>query len=157
MALFDGPTGAEYSPTMTPAFDLAAKRHYSDGMVLHGSGRYDNADHLAGLAAECALKALLAAVPGVTVNAKGILVDSASTRYNLHVEDLWGSVQAVPAAAPSQAQAALAALPTTNPFHGWSISDRYAAPHISQAVASAHLAAALVLLETWSAATGVPL
>lgn len=142
---------------MTPAFDLAAKRHYSDGMLLHGSGRYDNADHLAGLAAECALKALLAAVPGVSANTDGILVDTANKKYRFHIKDLWSNVQAVPANAPSQAQAALAALPTTNPFEHWSVNDRYAVPQISDAVAGAHLAAALALLQTWSNATGVPL
>jgi len=42
----------------------AAVRHYQDGDTLLQKQRYPNATHLFGLAAECALKTLLAKIPG---------------------------------------------------------------------------------------------
>lgn len=37
-------------------YDSAALRHFSDAKTLHGLGRLDNAGHLLGFAAECAIK-----------------------------------------------------------------------------------------------------
>ena len=41
---------------MLEAYGEAAKRHYADAKVLAAEQRYDNAGHLVGFAAECALK-----------------------------------------------------------------------------------------------------
>ncbi len=41
---------------MPEAYGDAAKRHYADARMLAASQRYDNAGHLIGFAAECALK-----------------------------------------------------------------------------------------------------
>jgi len=38
-------------------YPAAALRHFEDAEALAGSGRYDNAGHLIGFAAECAVKA----------------------------------------------------------------------------------------------------
>jgi len=38
-------------------FSDAALRHYNDAHLLAGTNRFDNASHLLGIAAECALKA----------------------------------------------------------------------------------------------------
>jgi HEPN domain-containing protein len=50
-------------------FAEAARRHLADALLLHGENRFANADHLAGVAAECGLKAiLLDHLGGVVVN-----------------------------------------------------------------------------------------
>ncbi len=41
---------------MASDYANSALRHYNDAELLAGSGRYDNAGHLIGFAAECALK-----------------------------------------------------------------------------------------------------
>lgn len=41
-------------------FYASALRHYKDAQILRAQGRYDNAVHLYGFAAECALKSLIA-------------------------------------------------------------------------------------------------
>lgn len=41
---------------MPEAYGDAAKRHYTDARTLAAAQRYDNAGHLIGFAAECALK-----------------------------------------------------------------------------------------------------
>lgn len=41
---------------MAENFESAALRHYEDATVLQSSGRPDNAGHLIGFAAECAIK-----------------------------------------------------------------------------------------------------
>ena len=41
-------------------FYASALRHYKDAQILKEQGRYDNAVHLYGFAAECALKNLIA-------------------------------------------------------------------------------------------------
>ena len=41
-------------------FYASALRHYKDDQILREQGRYDNAVHLYGFAAECALKSLIA-------------------------------------------------------------------------------------------------
>ena len=41
---------------MVEKYDSAALRHYEDANLLMSSGRLDNAGHLIGFAAECAIK-----------------------------------------------------------------------------------------------------
>lgn len=41
---------------MVEKYDSAAVRHYEDAELLRDSGRLDNAGHLVGFAAECAIK-----------------------------------------------------------------------------------------------------
>jgi hypothetical protein len=48
-----------FVPTTAPSDFAAARRHFDDAQLLHGAQRFANADHLAGVAAECGLKAIL--------------------------------------------------------------------------------------------------
>ena len=41
---------------MTQDYESAAVRHFEDAQTLWASGRVDNAGHLIGFAAECAIK-----------------------------------------------------------------------------------------------------
>lgn len=41
---------------MTEAYESAAQRHFADAEQLASAGRFDNAGHLVGFAAECAIK-----------------------------------------------------------------------------------------------------
>jgi hypothetical protein len=60
-------------PVASPDFKAAARRHHDDAHFLLGDNRWANADHLARLAAECALKAIIQCAPfGAATNAKGI-------------------------------------------------------------------------------------
>lgn len=120
-------------------FALAASRHLDDARHLHGEQRYPNADHLAGLAAECALKAIAVAHLGAMVNPKGPPTVG-STKLG-HLAPLWGDVRTI--AAGRSAAALLATLGTGNPFASWDVSQRYDdGAAISATCSSDHIRAA---------------
>ncbi|MGH3616296.1 MAG: hypothetical protein ACRDRK_27620 [Pseudonocardia sp.] len=59
-------------PSTAPAqFAAAGRRHLDDGQLLLAHARHVTADHLAGLAAECMLKAVLVDFLGATLSPRG--------------------------------------------------------------------------------------
>lgn len=95
---------------MTINFERAALRHFNDASALHQDKRFANADHLAGLAAECALKVALPKRANGDVEG-----------FREHVDKLWERirVQQIP-----RHLARLSTLLQTKhrPFADWSIS-----------------------------------
>lgn len=61
----------------------AARRLVKDGMILWTNGAYETAGHLAGLSAECVLKALLAGLGVITLDAMG----QAPRNYRVHIRE----------------------------------------------------------------------
>lgn len=118
-----------YSGSMqAPDFEAAAKRHFADAKLLHGSGRLPNADHLSGFAAECALKALVAWELGGQVIG-GFAHWPASTHGNSKIREhlggqLWSAVATL--ANTRVATEEVRRLLTNDPFGDWHVSDRYA-------------------------------
>ncbi len=99
----------------------AAARHFEDANHLHSMGRWANADHLFGLSAECALKAVMLAL-GMRMNPKK--PDKPEARYAVHIDKLW---MQFPAFASGRQAAKYAALmePQSNPFQSWDVNQRY--------------------------------
>ncbi|MBM7812843.1 hypothetical protein [Saccharothrix algeriensis] len=123
------------------AFGAAAKRHHADAEVLARVGRHGNADHLAGVAAECGLKAILVGFLGGAVNAKGFPGHPAATKPLGHLPELWGQI-ALAADGRSGAQFSALIL-TANPFSEWEVSERYSdGAHITSNRAADHIAEA---------------
>ena len=97
----------------------AAKRHMADAESLKPNS-WANADHLFGVAAECALKQLMTSL-GMEVHPDGNPKDPGHT---IHMPHIWSAFQ-------SFAQGRLAArylrpLSTQNTFSSWAIEQRYA-------------------------------
>jgi len=99
---------------MPTPFLQAAVRTYDDAEGLHEAGRLGTADHLYGLACECALKAILCGyqvIPGTQL--------PPNSAYKVHVNLLWNSYL-------NAAQGrAMPPLHCCNPFAGWKVHDRY--------------------------------
>lgn len=138
-------------PVANPDFKMAARRHHDDARFLLGDGRSPNADHLAGLAAECALKAIMQLAPfNLAPNAKGILVGGQpAKKLQKHGTDLWKELAQIISGHSAPVFAAL--LVTQDPFANWDVSDRYSdGTAITQQDATAHLGTAgqfLVVLQ----------
>jgi hypothetical protein len=96
----------------------AHKRHSQDAESLFQSGRWANADHLFGLAAECGLKRLMLAF-GMPFDSGGDMPKEQQDRK--HADGIWGRYEAYRAG-----QYNGYALPASNPFQNWDISQRYA-------------------------------
>lgn len=109
-----------------------------------------SADHLAGFAAECFLKAILLHFFDAKLSPKGIPVSAHPGRKPTkhgHLPELWGQV-AMLAAGRTGAQFA-AFVAGANPFATWDVSDRYgdgaditssrAWQHVSAATTIGHL------------------
>lgn len=92
----------------------AFTRHAEDADFLLDDKRWPNADHLYGLAAECALKALLI-VYGIN-NSNGDICDRS---YRTHINSLWNMYPAF-----SQHRN-FYAINSQNPFSNWEIGQRY--------------------------------
>ncbi|HRS17559.1 MAG TPA: hypothetical protein P5234_15090 [Thermoanaerobaculaceae bacterium] len=97
----------------------AATRHRSDADLLHDSKRWPNADQLYGLAAECALKAVMKAL-GMAVRADGAPLEH---HHRVHIDKLWGEFLSLANGSGGASYAAL--LTPTNPFANWSVEQRY--------------------------------
>ena len=107
----------------TVAFDRAARHHAGDALELLKLGRHPGADHLAGLAAECALKAILIGFFGVSTNPSGDVADRA---YQKHLDRLWPIFQS--RVAGNTAIAGLVSAPGHNAtVQRWDVRDRYCA------------------------------
>lgn len=80
-----------------------------------------NADHLAGLAAECGLKAILEGWYGATLT--GDFLEWNGKTVRSHVKKLWGEVATALAGRTGATLATL--LRGSVPFANWDVSDRY--------------------------------
>ncbi len=101
---------------MATNYYKAFERHAYDADLLLAKERWANADHLYGLAAECALKAILVQ-QGIT-SKNGDIEDH---DYKRHINTLWDKYKAFMHTKKTYP------LPTKeNPFDDWSIAQRYA-------------------------------
>lgn len=133
-------------PSQRSHFAAAGRRHLVDGQHLHSRGRLATADHLAGLAAECVLKAILLQFLGATmgpIRPKTRDPSGTSVDYG-HLPKIWDEV-ALHANGRAGAQfVALLAVP--NPYSDWDISDRYCDGNaITSTATQKHLQAAVDL------------
>lgn len=104
---------------MSTDFYNAFSRHDTDADLLLENGRWANADHHYGLAAECALKALLLR-QGIPPNNGDMPLDKQYGPYRKHINKLWDKYQLFMQTKNTYV------LPMKNPFHDWSIDQRYA-------------------------------
>lgn len=120
---------------MATDFYEAFSRHDADADLLLQNGRWANADHHYGLAAECALKALLLR-QGIPSDNGDIRSDRQYRPYRKHINDLWDTYQSF-----MQTRHAYA-IPPANPFQDWDIAQRYASKtDITEQTARTHGAA----------------
>jgi hypothetical protein len=102
----------------TDYFD-AATRHQKDASLLFENKRWPNADQLYGLAAECALKAIMQAL-GMPLWDDGAPKER---KHRRHIDRLWNEFLTF---ANGKAGATIVrALPADNPFDDWCIAQRY--------------------------------
>ena len=98
---------------VTEDFSNAASRYWCDANLLLQQARFATADHLFGVSAECALKAVMVSLSG---SAK------LSGRYKIHLPKIWDEFIAY---MPSSGTNAYASLLAANPFTSWDVGDRY--------------------------------
>jgi len=89
-----------------------ARRAFADAEALWLDGRLGTADHLFGLAAECALKAILCGLGLITA-------DPPPAPFKVHINKLWGEYLT------SLQGPAAPAIPRSSPFSDWNVNDRY--------------------------------
>ena len=115
----------------------AHHRHWDDAERLFAAHRWANADHLYGMAAECGLKRLMLVF--------GMLFDSVGDRPanqpdRVHADGVWARYEAY---RNGHHQGIGYALPASNPFQHWNVSDRYAhQSNFDQARTESHQAGA---------------
>jgi len=115
----------------------AHERHWDDAERLFQSQRWDNADHLYGMAAECGMKRLMLAF-GMQYDA--IKDRPASQQDRVHADGTWARFESYRS---GHAQGTSYALSPGNPFADWGVSDRYAhQSNFDQARAQGHQAGA---------------
>ena len=102
------------SSCMKIDFYDAYKRHIRDGALLAENKSWANADHLYGLAAECALKALLIK-SGISSTENG---DISQRKFRKHIDQLWDEYH-------SFMLYQIYGIPEDNPFQNWKIDQRY--------------------------------
>ena len=107
----------------------AYKRHIRDGALLAENKSWANADHLYGLAAECALKALLIK-SGISSTESG---DINQKRFRKHIDQLWKEYY-------SFMLYKIYDIPEDNPFQNWKIDQRYAhSEYITEYIVKTHI------------------
>lgn len=104
---------------MSTNYRDAAIRHLTDGDTLSSAKRYANADQLYGLAAECALKAVMVGL-GMQVTRGGAPRDHA---HKVHMPELWMAFQSF--AEGRLASRYMEPLSHLNPFEDWKVDQRY--------------------------------
>ncbi len=103
---------------MNTDFLDAHSRNLEDAEKLLENARLANADHLYGMAAECGLKCLMVSF-GMPVTGDGTPV---SENDRKHVNFIWPRYESY----RSGRLAGDYALPVSNPFRDWHVSQRYA-------------------------------
>ncbi|MCK2240340.1 MULTISPECIES: hypothetical protein [unclassified Crossiella] len=133
------------STTPRADFDSSAKRHMADAELLHVQSRPANADHLAGLAAECALKALIAGFLGGHVDQKSLVVHPhTGQQIKQHINTLWPEMSTI---VRDRAANVLTPVLTSQPFADWSVNERYCdGSHLTPAAVTSHLSAARTVI-----------
>lgn len=101
-------------------FRDAAERHWEDAEYLSADTRTANADHLYGLSAECALKAVMLAL-GMAIRPDGAPDDR---RHRVHIKQLWNEFISF-AHSRSGARYASRLAHVPNPFMDWDVNQRY--------------------------------
>jgi hypothetical protein len=112
-------------PVPNPDFSAAARRHHQDARFLLDDRRWPNADHLAGVAAECGLKAILLGYFGATLGNNSRPVWGQPAKTLGHVNHLWSELPLIISGRSAPVFAALIAGPPPQPFASWDIADRY--------------------------------
>ncbi len=102
-------------------FKNAYVRHQKDANILFDGKRYANADHLYGLAAECALKAVMVKLEPLLIDDNGDLLNQGD---KIHIDKLWGHSRVF--LQGRTASSCLAHLSGKNPFNNWNVNCRYA-------------------------------
>lgn len=104
---------------MNADFLDAHRRHLRDADTLWNAACLANADHLYGMAAECGLKRLMIKF--------GMLTDQTGKPENVkdrsHIDAVWTRYDAYRS---GHFEGLQYGLPSTNPFHDWKVSQRYA-------------------------------
>jgi hypothetical protein len=104
------------------------------------------ADHLAGIAAECALKAILLGYLGATLNPSNFPVHPQVPRSLSHVDRLWNQLPQM-VSGRSIGPTFTALIAGTNPFAAWAVDDRYSDGNaITEGGARAHVLKAQEIL-----------
>lgn len=123
---------------MAVDFRDSAERHWEDAGYLLADTRVANADHLFGLSAECALKAVMLAL-GMTLRPDGAPSDR---QYRVHINQLWDEFITF---ADSRSGAHYTSLiyGVPNLFANWDVNQRYQhRSSITQELADEHQQAA---------------
>ena len=107
---------------MKTDFGDAATRHWEDAELLRGKERWANADHLYGVAAECALKAVRVMLGMETKPDDG---SPSESRHKKHINRIWEEFSTF-AAGRSEGRYS-SRLPARTPFSDWDVAQRYAA------------------------------
>lgn len=129
------------SITLRTDFDSSAKRHIADAELLHSHLRPANADHLAGLAAECALKALIAGYLGGCVQNGFVVHPDTGESMKQHVNNLWPEMSII--ARNGSVNALVPLLTSHSPFADWKVEERYCdGSHLTPAAVIKHIFAA---------------
>lgn len=92
-------------------YPSAAKRHLKDAGHLEDQGRIDNADHLYGISAECALKSAL------------VMIGAFNDSHKTHIDVLWRRVYWAQLQRMFPELASLSGM--QEPFSDWRVSQRY--------------------------------
>jgi hypothetical protein len=103
---------------MTTDFADAHQRHLIDAKTLYDVSRWENADHLYGLSAECGLKALMIKFGMILENNK-----PKEKKDAVHANKIWDRYESYCSGHPSGTQYVL---PSNNPFSDWDVNQRYA-------------------------------
>lgn len=115
---------------MEADFKNAFDRHREDADLLWNNERWANADHHYGVAAECALKALLITQG---IQSQDGDIGNQQKKFRVHIDELWTRYHAF-----MQTKNAYP-LPETNPFKDWYIGQRYSNDKdITRAVTEPH-------------------
>src|SRR5574343_1869658 len=118
----------------------AHERHRDDAERLFSAGRYANADHLYGMAAECGLKRLMIRFGMVLNPATGSTKERDDRE---HVDNIWSRFESYRS---GKVEGVDYGLPTPNPFDDWNVSGRYAhQSNFNQAGVQPHRAGALAV------------
>lgn len=139
---------ARYAPPVAtpPDYATAARRHYKDAQFLFGGDRWPNADHLAGVAAECGLKTILLGYFGATLNQRNMPVYGQPNRWLGHLNALWNELPQV-VSGRTAGPVFTALLAGQPPFVNWNIDDRYSdGSAITEQDARGHISSARAIL-----------
>ena len=120
----------------------AHERHWDDAERLFAAGRYANADHLYGVAAECGLKRLMMRFGMVVNTMTGTPVVSQDRQ---HANNIWVRYESYRS---GKVEGVDYGVPTPNPFCNWDVSDRYAhQSNFNQSGVAIHKAGAAAICE----------